>query len=144
MTRPVSMRCACPPVGLIDVVGKKWALCVVTLLGCHGSLRFGRLHSALPRVSPATLVSTLRELEHHRLIQRVPVPEDGRARGVYRLTPEGEALYQALVPLAQWLQGSLEWSHECCPELRPQVAPQRPPGGGRPKQVREENPGPWA
>ena len=87
MPRDEPLQCACPPIALSDVVGKKWATRVVTLLGSHGPLGFGRLHAALPRVSPTTLVSTLRELEHGHLVVRVPVPGDGRSRGEYRLTP---------------------------------------------------------
>ena len=118
MPRNESLQCACPPTGLIDVVGKKWAMCVVTLLGSHGPLRFGRLHAALPRVSPATLVSTLRELEHGHLVVRVPVAGDGRSRGEYRLTSEGEALHRSLLPFARWLRGSLEWTADCAPGSR--------------------------
>lgn len=101
---PPSLACPCPPVGLVDVVGKKWAICVVTLLGKHGAQRFGRIQDALPKVSPATLTSTLRALEREGLIQRVPLQGDRRAAGIYSLTGRGVALHQALLPLAGWLQ----------------------------------------
>ena len=98
------LECACPPVGLIDVVGKKWAMCVVTLLGRNGPVRFGPIQRSLPTVSPATLTATLRALEREHLVRRVPVADDGRAAGAYELTLQGSALYRSLLPLASWLR----------------------------------------
>ncbi|HEV8049507.1 MAG TPA: helix-turn-helix domain-containing protein [Thermoplasmata archaeon] len=100
------LECPCPPVGLIDVVGKKWAMCVVSLLGFHGELRFGPIQRSLPSVSPATLTATLRALERERLVRRTA---SGTRRGSpvsYGLTPRGDGLYRALVPIAGWLRGS--------------------------------------
>ena len=98
--------CPCPPAGLVDVVGKKWAICVVTLLGRYGTLRFGPIQRSLPRVSPATLTATLRALEKERLVRR---SADGAARGSavrYDLTERGRELYQRLLPLAGWLRNA--------------------------------------
>jgi DNA-binding HxlR family transcriptional regulator len=96
--------CPCPPVGLIDVVGKKWAMCVVTLLGHNGGLRFGPIQRSLPRVSPATLTSTLRALERERLIVRTASERFRGAPVAYDLTPMGTELYRSLLPLAGWLR----------------------------------------
>lgn len=99
-----SLECPCPPAGVIDVVGKKWAICVITLLGSNGSLRFGPIQRALPRVSPATLTATLRALEHEHLIQRGPHGPRRFEPSVYTLTERGTALYRSLLPLASWLR----------------------------------------
>jgi DNA-binding HxlR family transcriptional regulator len=98
------LTCPCPPIGLIDIVGKKWAVCVVSLLGRYGVVRFGPIQSCLSGVSPATLTSTLRSLERARLIQRVPTEGPrGPVKG-YALTPTGHSLYQSILPLARWLR----------------------------------------
>jgi DNA-binding HxlR family transcriptional regulator len=97
-------ECPCPPVGLIDVVGKKWAMCVVTLLGHHGTLRFGPIQRSLPRVSPATLTSTLRALERERLVVRTAAETVRGAPVFYALSPLGAELYRSLLPLATWLR----------------------------------------
>lgn len=105
MTRELPMlECPCPPTGTLDIVGKKWAVCVVTLLGRYGELRFGPIQRALSRVSPATLTSTLRSLQREGLVERTAVRDDARAKGAYRLTTQGKALYQALGPLTSWLR----------------------------------------
>jgi DNA-binding HxlR family transcriptional regulator len=100
------LPCPCPPVGLIDVVGKKWAMCVVSLLGFHGGLRFGPIQRSLPRVSPATLTSTLRALEREGLVVRTAAETTRGAPVSYDLSARGAALYRSLVPLAGWLRAA--------------------------------------
>ncbi|HEV2166330.1 MAG TPA: helix-turn-helix domain-containing protein [Thermoplasmata archaeon] len=98
--------CPCPPIGLIDVVGKKWAVCVVSLLGRYGTVRFGPIQSCLRGVSPATLTSTLRSLERHRLVERVPAEGPRGPVRAYTLTGSGRSLYESLLPLASWLNAT--------------------------------------
>ena len=91
---------------MIDIVGKKWAVCVVALLGRYGTVRFGPIQQCLSGVSPATLTSTLRSLERARLVRRMPVSTArGTVRG-YALTPPGRSLYESLRPLAGWLRAA--------------------------------------
>ncbi|MGP8073415.1 MAG: winged helix-turn-helix transcriptional regulator [Thermoplasmata archaeon] len=98
------LRCPCPPTGLVDLVGKKWTVCAVSLLGKYGTVRFGPIQKCLSGVGPATLTGTLRSLERARLIHRVPM--QGRTGPVkaYTLTDSGRSLYLSLVPLTKWLQ----------------------------------------
>ena len=98
------LECPCPPIGIIDVVGKKWAICVVALLGSHGPQRFGPIQRSLPRVSPATLTGTLRALEREGLVRRSPDAGLPEAPRTYGLTSRGMALYRHLLPLASWLR----------------------------------------
>ncbi|MGA8303093.1 MAG: helix-turn-helix domain-containing protein [Thermoplasmata archaeon] len=98
--------CPCPPIGLIDIVGKKWAVCVVSLLGKYGRVRFGPIQRCLSGVSPATLTSTLRSLERARLIRRVPTEGPRGPVQAYTLTNSGRSLYQSILPLAQWLRST--------------------------------------
>lgn len=99
----VPLRCPCPPIGLIDVVGKKWAVCVITLLGRYGDVRFGPIQRCLSGVSPATLTTTLRSLEQARLVRRVPAPGARGPVKAYALTREGHEVYARLLPLANWI-----------------------------------------
>jgi DNA-binding HxlR family transcriptional regulator len=101
---PCDLECPCPPIGLIDVVGKKWAVCVVTLLGKYGTVRFGPIQACLSGVSPATLTSTLRSLESAKLVARVPSEGPRGPVRAYALTDSGINLYRSLLPLASWLQ----------------------------------------
>ncbi len=100
------LACPCPPIGLINVVGKKWAVCVVSLLGANGNVRFGPIQRCLSGVSPATLTSTLRSLERARLIRRVAAEGPRGPVKAYALTDSGRSLYRSIQPLAQWLQST--------------------------------------
>ncbi|MGA7923812.1 MAG: helix-turn-helix domain-containing protein [Thermoplasmata archaeon] len=100
------LRCPCPPIGLIDIVGKKWAVCVVSLLGEYGTVRFGPIQKCLSGVSPATLTSTLRSLERAKLIRRVPAEGPRGPVRAYTLTDSGRSLHQSILPLAHWLQSA--------------------------------------
>ena len=97
------LQCPCPPVGLIDVVGKKWAVCVISLLGRYGTVRFGPIQRCLCGVSPATLTTTLRKLERERLIRRETVETRTGPVKAYTLTTSGRTLYETLRPLTNWL-----------------------------------------
>jgi len=100
------LECPCPPIGLIDIVGKKWAVCVVALLGRYGTVRFGPIQHCLAGVSPATLTSTLRSLERARLVRRVRVDGTRGPVRAYALTSPGRSLYESLRPLAGWLRSA--------------------------------------
>lgn len=91
---------------MIDIVGKKWAVCVVSLLGHYGSVRFAAIQRCLTNVSPATLTSTLRSLERSRLIRRAAEPGPRGSPVAYSLTPAGTQLYRSLLPLARWLRSA--------------------------------------
>ena len=101
---PTDLECPCPPIGIIDVVGKKWAVCVISLLGRYGTVRFGPIQKCLSGVSPATLTSTLRSLERARLLRRHEIPGERGPVLAYELSPSGLSLYRTLLPLAKWLR----------------------------------------
>ncbi|MCI4326700.1 MAG: winged helix-turn-helix transcriptional regulator [Thermoplasmata archaeon] len=86
------------------MVGKKWAVCVISLLGKYGSVRFGPIQSCLSGVSPATLTTTLRALERARWVGRVSVSGSRGPVKAYTHPASGRALHESLLPLANWLQ----------------------------------------
>lgn len=98
---PVRQDCACTVGGLIDLVGKKWTMCVVVTLGNRPGIRFNELKDALGGISPRTLSETLKALESEGFARReafAAIPP----RVEYRLTPEGEKLRDAVRPLMEY------------------------------------------
>ncbi len=85
------------------MVGKKWAVCVISLLGENGTVRFGPIQRCLSGVSPATLTSTLRALERAKLVRRETVHGSRGPVAAYALTESGASLNRAIRPLASWL-----------------------------------------
>ncbi len=93
--------CPCSLEGVVQVLGKKWSILIVGTLGNHGRLRFNDLARKLGNVSPKSLTERLRELEREGLVVRTA--SGGPARRVeYRLTPEGKAMWGAMLPMMRW------------------------------------------
>src|SRR5438094_8418067 len=90
--------CPCPCEGLIDVIGKKWALCVLAQLGNEGTLRFNQLVQQLNGISAKTLTDVLKDLQRSGLVKREAFSEIP-PRVEYHLTREGRQLTQLAAPL---------------------------------------------
>jgi DNA-binding HxlR family transcriptional regulator len=95
--------CLCPVQGIINVVSKKWAICIVNHLGRATSLRYNEIKNHIGVISPKTLSDTLKVLEKEGVIKRMVYPESP-PRVEYSLTTKGSELRTALLPLLQWLQ----------------------------------------
>ncbi len=93
--------CVCCTTGIIDLIGKKWTLCILVTLGNTSSLRFNALLDALPGISPRTLADTLKDLVREGIVTRSVFPE-APPRVEYGLTDSGTALRRAIVPLMDW------------------------------------------
>jgi DNA-binding HxlR family transcriptional regulator len=84
----------------VGVLAAKWSVVVLTRLAT-GSSRFNELLRQIDGVSRRMLSATLRQLERDGLVERhvyARVP----ARVEYELSPLGEHLLVALIPLAGW------------------------------------------
>ena len=94
--------CACPTAGIIDLLGKKWSLCVVATIANCGPIRFNELYARLKPISPKTLSDTLKLLESHGLLTRT-VHAEVPPRVEYAMTAAGRALVTAAAPLMEWM-----------------------------------------
>jgi DNA-binding HxlR family transcriptional regulator len=84
----------------VGVLAAKWSVAVLARLG-EGTQRFNELLRQIDGVSRRMLSATLRQLERDGLVERhvyARVP----ARVEYELSPVGEHLLVALLPLAGW------------------------------------------
>lgn len=95
------MTCYCPIDGVIEIVGRKYSLQVVALLGANGPTRFGELEDALGATSASTLSDCLADLVDEGLIERRSFDEIP-PRVEYSLTPRGRELEERLQPLLEW------------------------------------------
>ena len=93
--------CPCPCEGLIDIIGKKWALCVLAQLGNEGTLRFNALAHSLQSISAKTLTDVLKDLQANGLVKRQAFNEIP-PRVEYHLTREGQELTMLVAPLMVW------------------------------------------
>ena len=93
--------CVCCTSGIIDLIGKKWTLCILVTLGNAASVRFNGLLDALPGISPRTLSDTLKALCREGIVQRTVFPE-APPRVEYSLSDQGRALRRVIAPLMEW------------------------------------------
>ncbi len=91
----------CPIRNVLDRIGDKWSILVVTILGEHGTLRFKELHYMIGTISQKMLTVTLRTLETDGLISRKIYPQVP-PRVEYTLTELGESLTPVMAILTQW------------------------------------------
>ncbi|MFB8281242.1 winged helix-turn-helix transcriptional regulator [Nocardia colli] len=91
----------CAVAAALDLVGERWTLLIIRDL-TTGPKRYNQLlEETLVGIGPNLLAARLQMLTEHGVIQREPVPGDGR--GVqYRLTASGEALRPVIIGLASW------------------------------------------
>ncbi len=86
---------------MIDIIGRKWVLCVLAQLGNEGTLRFNQILQSLGGISAKTLTEVLKDLQHSGLVKREAFSEIP-PRVEYHLTREGRELTMLVAPLMVW------------------------------------------
>ena len=83
------------------LLGKKWTLPLVGVLGNRPSSRFNELRDSIAGMGSKALAERLKELQALGLVDRKLYAEVP-ARVEYKLTDRGLALRRGLVPLLSW------------------------------------------
>jgi DNA-binding HxlR family transcriptional regulator len=85
---------------ILDRVGDKWSVLVISLLGVRGH-RFNELRHAIDGISQRMLTLTLRQLERDGLVERT-VHATVPPRVDYALTRLGESVLEPIMALTRW------------------------------------------
>ena len=91
----------CPVRNVLDRVGDKWSILIISLLGECGTLRFNQINHKIGNISQKMLTVTLKTLEADGLVLRKMYPQIP-PRVEYKLTPIGESLLPAINGLTEW------------------------------------------
>ena len=91
----------CTATGLVQIIGRKYALRLLTVIGERQSIRFNDLKSVMDDMSSSTLTIRLVELERAALIERRTYSETP-PRVEYNLTNEGRKLRQSLFSISKY------------------------------------------
>ncbi|MCF0056687.1 helix-turn-helix domain-containing protein [Dyadobacter sp. CY356] len=91
----------CPARNILDRIGDKWSILIITILGECGTLRFNEINAVIGTISPKMLTVTLKTLEADGLISRKIYPQVP-PRVEYTLTPLGESLLPPMSLLVDW------------------------------------------
>jgi len=94
-------RCICCLRGILPTISRKWAICIISLLGHSGQMRFNEIVEHCGHISPKTLSEILKDLLDAGLVERKSFHEIP-PRVEYSLTEDGKSLREALVPLLKW------------------------------------------
>jgi DNA-binding HxlR family transcriptional regulator len=94
--------CLCSARGIIEVVSKKWSICIVSILESGRPMRYSELKRRLHEISPKSLSDTLKILEKEGIVVRKMYPEIP-PRVEYSLSEEGYDLKEVLMPLVAWV-----------------------------------------
>ena len=100
-TCEVDGTCYCPLAGIIDTLGRKYAMQLVSIVGAHETMRFVEIEDHLPGASTSTISKRLSEFVQAGLITRTQYDEIP-PRVEYELTAEGDELSDRLGPLLEW------------------------------------------
>ena len=91
----------CPISVTAEIIAERWTPLVLRAL-FSGATRFNEIQDSVPRMSPALLSRRLKELEHARVIDRLP--DEGGRGAEYRLTEAGSELFPVLDRMGFWAQ----------------------------------------
>jgi DNA-binding HxlR family transcriptional regulator len=100
------LAAACPTRQVINRIGDRWSLLVLSALG-NGTLRFQELRRAVGGVSQKMLTQTLRALERDGLVQR-DVYASVPPRVDYSLTPLGQSLSDSITAIRNWAYAHMD------------------------------------
>ncbi len=95
--------CLCPLEGIINIIGKKWSILIISIIGHHQKIRFNDIMQRLDGISPRTLSDALKDLQQANLISRESFAEIP-PRVEYSLTDDGKKLCDAVLPLIRWAE----------------------------------------
>ncbi len=93
--------CLCSATGLVQIIGRRYALRVLFLIGEREHVRFNEIRAEMDEMSTSTLTIRLAELERAGLIHRREFSEVP-PRVDYTLSKEGQKLRRSLFSLSRF------------------------------------------
>ena len=89
--------------GTLKMLSNRGTMEILCTFCCsQKSVRFNELAKLFSHISTKTLTSRLRELEKEKILKRTSYNEIP-PRVEYSMTPKGQSLVEALLPLIQWI-----------------------------------------
>lgn len=96
-----SPTCYCPLSGVVELLGRKYTMQIVCVVGAHEPVRFGDVEEHIPTASTSTISARLEALVDADLLAREQHDEIP-PRVEYALTEDGRELQARLEPLLEW------------------------------------------
>ncbi len=96
------LYCECSFDGLIGLIGRKWAILLIAMIGEKHVMRFNDIYRSLKGISPSTLSSLLSHLSRNGILER-QVYDETPLKVEYSLTESGMELNSSLASLLKWI-----------------------------------------
>ncbi|MFB6253424.1 MAG: winged helix-turn-helix transcriptional regulator [Halobacteriaceae archaeon] len=100
-TCDVNATCYCPLANVVNVLGRKYAMQLFSIISAQESLRFVEIENELSKASTSTISKRLDEFEEVGLISRTQFDEIP-PHVEYELTEKGKELRNHLKSLLEW------------------------------------------
>ena len=94
------------PGRFIDIIAKKWAILIISIIGHFEKIRFKDSMQKFDGISPKTLTNVVKDLKKENLIHRESFSELP-TWVEYPLTKEGKRLCKAGLPLNPWQRNAI-------------------------------------
>ena len=96
--------CVLPSEKILNVLGKKYTILVIALLGNQDKVNFNEILKKTGSPRPNLLSQRLKELEELDLIKKKIITEKAPISTIYMLTKKGKKLRSLLLPLLAWVE----------------------------------------
>ncbi|MEM2052604.1 MAG: helix-turn-helix domain-containing protein [Thermoplasmata archaeon] len=96
--------CVLPSEKILNVLGKKYTILIIALLGNQDKVNFNEILKKTGRPRPNLLSQRLKELEELDLIKKKIITEKAPISTIYMLTKKGKKLRSLLLPLLAWVE----------------------------------------
>jgi len=84
----------------MDVMGGKWKFLIYSRL-LVGSMRYRDLVASIPQASEKMIITSLRDLEEHKIVERI-IYDEHPPRVEYKITDYGKSLETILRMIEKW------------------------------------------
>lgn len=96
--------CILPSEKVLNILGKKYTLLIIALLGNQKSVKFNEIMKKTGCPRPNLLSTRLKELENLYLIKRKVIDESRPVSVEYSLTDRGKKLRELILPILAWIE----------------------------------------
>jgi DNA-binding HxlR family transcriptional regulator len=85
----------------LEILGGKWKFAIISLL-YYEPMRYSEILKAIPLASEKMVLTSLRELESHKILERIFIQNSGPQKVEYQLTEYGKSIRPVLQKIENW------------------------------------------
>jgi DNA-binding HxlR family transcriptional regulator len=99
----------CKASGIGEVMGKKWSLSIIKILGTNSPLHFNELKKTLSGISNKILSERLQQLEREKLVVKTTITNGDSINLLYNLNPLALEFHKTLQDIDYWIDKWIDY-----------------------------------